>query len=81
MTDDAIYPLTEHSLDKSPIQLGVNSRRLSWTKESSNPMGTDGPSCRIRCTRSRVTSSAFEMLGFSPIAQHRSKDVTLYNGG
>ena len=34
MTDDAIYPLTEHSLDKShdPAR---GEFELSWTKESS----------------------------------------------
>ena len=45
-------------------------------------MGTDGfEFVEYTAPDPRLLRQLFEMLGFSPIARHRSKDVTLYSQG
>ena len=82
MTDVAIYPLTEHSLDKSPGPTRGEFEETVSNERISNPMGTDGFEF-IKYTTPDPASlrQLFEVLGFSPIARHRSKDVTLYSQG
>jgi len=47
-----------------------------------NPMGTDGfEFVEYTAPDSRALAVLFEQLGFSAIARHRSKDVTLYRQG
>ena len=47
-----------------------------------NPMGTDGfEFVEYTAPDSRALATLFETLGFSAVARHRSKDVTLYRQG
>ena len=47
-----------------------------------NPMGTDGfEFVEYTAPDSRALAALFENLGFSAVARHRSKDVTLYRQG
>jgi 4-hydroxyphenylpyruvate dioxygenase len=47
-----------------------------------NPMGTDGfEFVEYTAPDSRALAILFEQLGFSAVARHRSKDVTLYRQG
>ena len=47
-----------------------------------NPMGTDGfEFVEYTAPDSRALAALFEQLGFSAVARHRSKDVTLYRQG
>jgi 4-hydroxyphenylpyruvate dioxygenase len=49
---------------------------------SQNPMGTDGfEFIEYTAPDSRALGALFESMGFSKIARHRSKDVTLYRQG
>ena len=82
MTDDAIYPLTEHSLDKSPGPARGKFEETLLDERIANPMGTDGfEFVEYTAPDPSLLRQLFEMLGFSPIARHRSKDVTLYSQG
>src|SRR6185437_3607342 len=47
-----------------------------------NPMGTDGfEFVEYTALDTRALARLFEMMGFTAIARHRSKDVTLYRQG
>src|SRR4051794_28351429 len=47
-----------------------------------NPMGTDGfEFVEYTAPDSHALAALFEQLGFSAVARHRSKDVTLYRQG
>ena len=47
-----------------------------------NPMGTDGfEFVEYASTEPRKLGELFEQMGFSPVARHRSRDVTLYRQG
>lgn len=47
-----------------------------------NPMGTDGfEFIEYNAPDTRLLESLFEKLGFTAVARHRSKDVTLYRQG
>ena len=82
MTDVDMNALTEQSEDKSPEPAQGASDRSSSDQELSNPMGTDGfEFVEYTAPDPRLLRQLFEMLGFRPIARHRSKDVTLYSQG
>lgn len=50
--------------------------------ENDNPLGTDGfEFVEYTAPDTRALASLFELLGFSPVAKHRSKDVVLYRQG
>ncbi|TIX50130.1 4-hydroxyphenylpyruvate dioxygenase [Alteraurantiacibacter aquimixticola] len=52
------------------------------TTSTINPMGLDGFEFLEFCAPEKgVLESAFERMGFSPIARHRSKDVQLWRQG
>src|SRR2546430_10487806 len=47
-----------------------------------NPMGTDGfEFVEYTAQDTAALGALFEKMGFSPIARHRSKNVTLYRQG
>ena len=47
-----------------------------------NPMGTDGfEFVEFAAPEPLELDGTFRKLGFSPVARHRSKDVTLYRQG
>lgn len=51
-------------------------------QSAENPMGTDGfEFIEYAALDSQILAKLFEQLGFSPVAKHRSKDVTLYRQG
>ena len=51
-------------------------------RSESNPMGTDGfEFVEYAALDSQTLAKLFERLGFSPVARHRSKEVTLYRQG
>ena len=82
MTGVTMYPLTEHSLDKSPSPAQGEFGGAFSDETSSNPMGTAGfEFVEYTAPDPTLLRQLFEMLGFSPIARHRSKDVTLYSQG
>ena len=50
--------------------------------EPSNPMGTDGfEFVEFAHPEPEKLGSLFELMGFSAVARHRSKNVTLYRQG
>ena len=52
------------------------------TISDQNPMGTDGFEFVEFChPRSEELDRLFQLMGFSAVARHRSKDVTLYRQG
>ncbi|HYD93680.1 MAG TPA: 4-hydroxyphenylpyruvate dioxygenase [Noviherbaspirillum sp.] len=52
------------------------------TSDSSNPMGLMGfEFVEFASPTPNVLEPAFEAMGFTPVARHRSKDVTLYRQG
>jgi 4-hydroxyphenylpyruvate dioxygenase len=56
--------------------------QLEQMKPSENPMGTDGfEFVEYTAPDSHALATLFEQLGFSAVARHRSKDVTLYRQG
>ena len=82
MTDVDMNALTEQSEDKSPEPAQGAFDGSSSDRELSNPMGTDGfEFVEYTAPDPRLLRQLFEMLGFRPIARHRSKDVTLYSQG
>jgi 4-hydroxyphenylpyruvate dioxygenase len=57
---------------------GTGEPALLWD----NPMGTDGfEFVEYTAPDTAALASLFEMMGFSAVARHRSKDVTLYRQG
>ncbi len=68
----------------SGVALRANARRLrrSPAEVSGNPMGTDGfEFVEYTAPDPKALGRLFEALGFSAVARHRSKDVTLYRQG
>jgi len=59
-----------------------SSNPQSSSPQSSNPMGTDGfEFVEYTAPDTKALGRLFNSLGFSVVARHRSKDVTLYRQG
>lgn len=57
-------------------------RKQSMTQPYDNPMGTDGFAFLEYCEAGpKVLAKDFQNLGFTAVAKHRNKDITLYQQG
>jgi 4-hydroxyphenylpyruvate dioxygenase len=60
----------------------THARKIQPPADAANPMGTDGfEFVEYTAEDPKQLAEVFEKLGFSAVARHRSKDVTLYRQG